>query len=86
KRRISFAPSIPNQWKRYRFRIISRSTVLEVTVDQKEACFVIVKGPSIPVDVYGKNVKVTQQGISVKLLKVKPAKPMKIKPPVRPLW
>ncbi|MBD3345641.1 MAG: family 65 glycosyl hydrolase [Chitinivibrionales bacterium] len=86
KRRLSFAPSIPKKWKRYRFRIVSRSTILEVTVDHKEVQFAIVEGPSITIEAYGKKEKVTQDGVTVKMPKIKPAKPMKINPPVRPLW
>ncbi len=64
---ITFAPSIPEAWQRYRFRITCRGSLLQVTVTQSEAEFVVIRGDEIPVKIYEKEYTLGSQAISVAL-------------------
>jgi maltose phosphorylase len=64
---LCFAPSIPPQWKSYAFRIAHRGSVIEVSVNQQAASFKLLQGQSQQVQVYGRPLTVTPQGVSVPL-------------------
>ena len=50
--RLSFAPSIPQNWKAYSFRIHYNNDVIQVEIDQREACFHTQYGTEIDVIIY----------------------------------
>lgn len=67
---LAFAPTLPDRWKGYRFRVVHRGTRLEVKVTSQEATFRAVEGPNLPIQVYGKAVEATPQGATLPLAPV----------------
>jgi maltose phosphorylase len=64
---LSFQPTIPAQWKSYRFRVRYQGALLEVRVGGKQAEFQVVSGPSVTIRVYGKKHAIDARGISIPL-------------------
>lgn len=64
---LSFEPSIPKKWKSYTYRILVGGGVLEVKVDKKTVALRMVKGTKLPVEVFGKKLTVTAEGVSTAL-------------------
>jgi maltose phosphorylase len=60
-------PTIPSKWKSYRFRIHYRNALLEVSVNQTEAAFRVVRGPAVAVNIYGKERTLDAKGVTVPL-------------------
>jgi maltose phosphorylase len=60
---LSFNPTLPSQWKSYRFRVCYKNAVLEVLVDAKKAEFKVISGPAVDIQVYGQKYKLDQDGI-----------------------
>lgn len=58
---ISLAPTIPEKWNKYRFRIVYRNTILEVQVEKKEVCIRCLKGEKIALQIYGNEIEVTEK-------------------------
>jgi alpha,alpha-trehalose phosphorylase len=52
---LYFSPSIPEQWKKYRFKINYEDSQIEVEIDHKESKFTLVKGNPKQVKIYGKS-------------------------------
>ncbi|MBD3320586.1 MAG: family 65 glycosyl hydrolase [Chitinivibrionales bacterium] len=67
---LSFNPSIPKQWKSYRFKVLYQGSKVEVTVDKKKCRFAVVEGDEVPVMIYGKKHTVTSEGVELKLKKL----------------
>ncbi len=65
--KLGFAPRIPKKWQSYRFRLFYRGTRIEVAIDKKNAAFKAVSGPAVRVTVYGKDLTVDAEGVTVKL-------------------
>ncbi len=42
---LSFRPTLPAQWKSYRFRVHYQGAVIEVRVDSKQVQFQVIRGP-----------------------------------------
>jgi maltose phosphorylase len=64
---LIFNPSIPKQWKAYRFKIAYHGSLLAVEVNQQNAVFKLDSGSPIKILIYGTLEEITDKGISVKL-------------------
>ncbi|MHC4115649.1 MAG: glycosyl hydrolase family 65 protein [Planctomycetota bacterium] len=64
---LSFAPSIPESWRAYRFTIIYHGCRLNVQVDRKTARFKTIEAGSLSVKIFEKTCEVTAEGVSVNL-------------------
>jgi maltose phosphorylase len=64
---LSFQPTLPAQWRSYRFRVCYQGAILEVRVDDKRAEFQVVSGPAVTIQVYGKKHVIDAGGISTHL-------------------
>jgi maltose phosphorylase len=64
---LSFQPTLPAQWRSYRFRVCYQGAILEVRVDDKRAEFQVVSGPAVTIQVYGKKHAIDAKGISTHL-------------------
>ena len=62
-------PSIPSQWKAYRFKLYYNGSLLSVSVDADKARFTVVEGGDITLSIYGRNSRVTKEGLEVELLR-----------------
>lgn len=58
---ITLAPTIPEKWNKYRFRIVYKNTILEVQVEKKEVCIRCLKGEKITLQIYGNEIEVTEK-------------------------
>ncbi|MFA5292702.1 MAG: glycosyl hydrolase family 65 protein [Phycisphaerae bacterium] len=66
---LAFNPSLPEQWGGFSFKLIYNGSVLKITIDSKSAEFKILKGSNQTVRIYGKEYKIDQKGITVKISK-----------------
>jgi maltose phosphorylase len=64
---LSFHPTLPPQWKSYRFRVCYKEAILEIRVDHKKAEFKVVRGPAVLVQVYGKEYLLDHDGMTTHL-------------------
>jgi maltose phosphorylase len=64
---LSISPSIPPQWKSYRFQIVYRGSVIKVEVDKSKVSIQVIEGPVVQLKIFGKLYKLDQRGISVKI-------------------
>jgi maltose phosphorylase len=64
---LSISPSIPLQWKSYRFQIVYRGSVIKVEVDKSKVSIQVIEGPVVQLKIFGKLYKLDQRGISVKI-------------------
>ncbi|MES5896496.1 glycosyl hydrolase family 65 protein [Bacillus cereus group sp. RP43] len=53
---LSFAPSIPKDWKEYTFRLKYQERFIEITIDQNKVTLTLLSGVPIEVKVYEKRV------------------------------
>ncbi|PHD42099.1 family 65 glycosyl hydrolase [Bacillus toyonensis] len=53
---LSFAPSIPKDWKEYTFRLKYQERFIEITIDQNKVTLTLLSGVPIEVKVYDKRV------------------------------
>jgi maltose phosphorylase len=59
-------PTLPGQWRSYRFRVRYRGALLEVRVDAEKVRLQLVAGAApVTVRVYGRDYEITTQGIAV---------------------
>jgi maltose phosphorylase len=58
-------PTLPKQWRSYRFRIRYQGALLEVNVDANKVRVEAVEGGPVTVRLYGRNYEVAGSGISV---------------------
>jgi maltose phosphorylase len=64
---LIFQPTIPDQWKAYRFRVHYDGAVIEVRVGHEMAEFQVISGSTVTVKVYGTDYILNAKGTSVKL-------------------
>jgi maltose phosphorylase len=62
---LSFQPTLPVQWKSYRFRVCYQGAVIEVWVNSEQVQFQVISGPAVNIQVYGKNYSLDATGITV---------------------
>jgi maltose phosphorylase len=60
-------PSIPKQWKAYRFKIFYAGSLLSIDVDVDRARFVILEGDELSLSIYGRISRVTKEGMEVEI-------------------
>jgi maltose phosphorylase len=65
--RLLFNPSIPKQWKAFRFKVFYSGALLSVEVADGKARFKVVEGGDVAVSVYGKAELVTRAGLELDL-------------------
>ena len=64
---LIFRPTLPDQWKSYRFRVCYQGAVIEVRVNSEQVEFQVISGPSVDIRVYGKSETLDAQGITSQL-------------------
>jgi maltose phosphorylase len=64
---LIFNPSIPAQWKAYRFKIFYAGSLLSVEASGEKARFKIVEGGDVLLSIYGRIREVTKEGIEVEM-------------------
>jgi maltose phosphorylase len=62
---LIFRPTLPAQWKSYRFRVSYQGARIEVQVNREKVEFRVISGPSVTVKVYGENHTLDARGITV---------------------
>jgi maltose phosphorylase len=62
---LIFSPSIPAQWKAYRFKIFYAGSLLSVEIAGTTARFRVVEGKEVMVDIYGQSRRITQEGLEI---------------------
>lgn len=62
---LSFCPTLPPQWKSYRFRVCYQDAVIEARVNTEQVQFQVISGPAVKIQVYGKNYTLDSEGIAV---------------------
>jgi len=67
---LSFKPTIPPKWKRFRFRIVHHGATIEIEITPRKATFTLIDGDELTVQVYGRDVKITADGASAALQKL----------------
>jgi maltose phosphorylase len=63
---LIFQPTLPAQWKSFRFRVRYQGAMIEVRVNRERVEFRVISGPSVTVKVYGKNYALDTKGVTVK--------------------
>jgi maltose phosphorylase len=64
---LIFNPSIPAQWKAYRFKVFYSGALLSVEVSPGQARFRVVEGKDVTVSVYGQKSLVTKEGLEIRM-------------------
>jgi maltose phosphorylase len=64
---LSFQPTIPSQWKSYRFRVRYQDAVIEVWVNRKQVQFQVISGTRVKIQVYGKHNILDAKGFTIPL-------------------
>ena len=67
--RLQFAPSLPSQWKAFRFKLGYDGALLSVEVSGNLARFRVVEGKNVALDIYGHTHQITPEGTEVELLR-----------------
>ena len=63
---LIFQPTLPRQWRSYRFRVRYRGALLEVRVDAEKVQLRVVEGAGpVTVKVYGRDCEIDARGIAV---------------------
>lgn len=65
--KLSFAPILPKQWKRYSFKFVYRGAVVRVGVDGAQATLQLVSGDKIETLLYGRPVVLTTEPVRAPL-------------------
>jgi maltose phosphorylase len=63
---LLFQPTLPTQWKSYRFRVCYQGAVIEVKMTREQAEFRVISGPSVKINIYGKDYSLDTTSLSVK--------------------
>jgi maltose phosphorylase len=63
---LIFQPTLPAQWKSYRFRVCYQGAIIEVMVNHEMVEFRVISGPPVTVKVYGENYVLDAKGVAVK--------------------
>jgi maltose phosphorylase len=64
---LIFNPSIPANWRAYRFKISYAGSLLSVEVDSGKARFKILEGGDLSLSIYGRIFRVTKEGVVVEM-------------------
>ncbi len=64
---LIFNPSIPAQWKAYRFKIFYAGALLSVEVSDDRARFKVVEGGDVTVSIYGRLHRITSMGLDLEM-------------------
>ncbi len=64
---LCFRPTLPAQWKSYRFRVCYQGAIIEVRVNGKQVEFQVISGPSVDIRVYGERYMLDAKGITTQL-------------------
>jgi maltose phosphorylase len=64
---LSFSPTLPAQWKSYRFRVCYRGAVIEVRVKGGQVEFQVISGPAVNIQIYRKSYLLDAKGIITQL-------------------
>jgi maltose phosphorylase len=64
---LAFQPTLPAQWRSYRFRVRYQGAVIEAQVDRERVDFRVISGPPVTVTVYGIDYALDAKGITVNL-------------------
>ncbi|EKD88348.1 MAG: Kojibiose phosphorylase [uncultured bacterium] len=67
---LIFNPTIPGQWKSYRFRVYYQGAKIQVIVDQENIHFQVINGPSVTISIYETNHTLSTERLALKLRKV----------------
>ncbi len=69
KKGLSFAPSIPEAWKGFSFRICYAGDVIQAEITKEEAVFYTLGGTEVEISVYGRPVILGEEKVKVALTK-----------------
>jgi maltose phosphorylase len=64
---LIFNPSIPAEWRAYRFKVFYAGSLVSVEVSAKCARFKVLEGSDITVSIYGRKRVVSKEGIEIEL-------------------
>lgn len=64
---LIFNPTLPAEWKSYRFRVYYQGAKIEVTVDREKIKFQVISGPSVTVNIYGTNYALGSECLTMNL-------------------
>jgi len=64
---LCFRPTLPAQWKSYRFRVCYQGAIIEVRVNGKQVEFQVISGPAVDIRVYGERYMLDAKGITTQL-------------------
>ncbi len=64
---IAFAPSIPECWKAFRFKILYKGSLISVEAEKGKARFAVVEGGPVRVTVYGREREITREGLELSM-------------------
>ncbi len=65
--RLSFRPVMAKMWKAFSFRILYRESVLQVSIDAKEARFQVVEGGPVEIDIFDQARKIGTDEVVVSM-------------------
>jgi alpha,alpha-trehalose phosphorylase len=63
--KLSLSPILPKSWQNYSFKFVYRRNVIQVSVDSRQATLRLCEGESVRLKVYGDEVEVTGQPLSI---------------------
>jgi len=64
---LSFSPSIPEAWVSYSFKLSYRDSIIGINVGKKNVSIMVIKGQEVDIKVYGKEYKVSSEGITIEI-------------------
>jgi maltose phosphorylase len=64
---LIFQPTLPTQWKSFRFRVRYQGAIIEVRVGREMVEFRVISGPAVDIRVYGKTYTLDDKGITTQL-------------------
>jgi maltose phosphorylase len=64
---LSFNPSMPGHWRSFSFRILYRGAILEMKVDRESVAVKVLRGPAVPLQLYGREYSVGTEEIRMDL-------------------
>ena len=62
---LIFQPTLPSQWRSYRFRVYYRGALLELRVDDQKVNLQVLEGAPVRVRVYGGDYEVDARGLAI---------------------
>jgi maltose phosphorylase len=64
---LVFNPSLPAQWKAFRFKLLYRGALLSVEISGDKARFRLLEGSEVELSIYGRDMKISKAGVEVAL-------------------